>query len=78
MTAYGISHTDTINNYWYVVDAINQNPRFAIANPDNHEKQQSIAAGFAEVSSAGFQCCSGALDEILIWIHKPSEKEHRM
>ena len=75
MTTYGISHTDTINSYWYVVDAINQNPRFAIAYPDGHEKQRSIAAGFAEVSSAGFQCCSGAIDGLLIWIHKPSEKD---
>jgi hypothetical protein len=75
MTTYGISHTDTINSYWYVVDAINQNPRFAIAYPDNHEKQRSIAAGFAEASSAGFQCCSGAIDGLLIWIHKPSEKD---
>ena len=75
MTTYGISHTETINSYWYVVDAINQNPRFAIAYPDDHEKQRSIAAGFAEVSSAGFQCCSGAIDGLLIWIHKPSEKD---
>ncbi len=45
MTTYGISHTDTINSYWYAVDAINQNPRFAIAYPDDHEKQRSIAAG---------------------------------
>jgi hypothetical protein len=39
MTTYGISHIDTLNSYWYVVDAINQNPRFAIAYPDDHEKQ---------------------------------------
>jgi hypothetical protein len=75
MTTFGISHTDTINSYWYVVDAINQHPRFEIKYPDDQEKQRSIAAGFAEVSSAGFRCCAGAIDGILIWTHKPSETD---
>ena len=26
MRTYGISHTDTINSYWYAVDAINRHP----------------------------------------------------
>ena len=30
MTTYGISHTDTIYSVWYVVDAINRHPNFAI------------------------------------------------
>jgi hypothetical protein len=46
MARYGFSHTDTINSYWYVVDAINKHPRFAILYPDAHEKQRAIAAGF--------------------------------
>ena len=75
MTTYGISHTDTINSYWYVVDAINKHPRFALSYPGNHDVQRSIAAGFAEVSSAGFESCSGAIDGVLIWIHKPSAKD---
>ena len=74
-STFGISCAETINSYWYVVDAINQHPRFEIAYPDDHKKQQSIAAGFAEVSSAGFWCCSGAIDGILMWIHKPSEAD---
>lgn len=75
MTTYGISHTDTINSYWYAVDAVNKHPRFAILYPDDHDKQRAIAAGFSEVSSAGFGCCSGAIDGILIWTHKPSAKD---
>ena len=75
MTTYGISHTDTINSYWFVVDAINRHPAFAIVYPTDHDKQQSIAAGFGEVSSAGFDCCAGAIDGILIWIHKPSPRD---
>ncbi len=61
-------------SYGYVVDAINKHPRFALSYPDDHYKQQSIAAGFAEVSSAGFGCCSGALDGILDWIISHQQK----
>jgi hypothetical protein len=75
MTTYGLGHTDTINSYWYVLDAINKDAGFNIMYPDNHDKQRSIAQGFYEVSSAGFGCCAGAEDGILIWIHKPSEKD---
>jgi DDE superfamily endonuclease len=75
MTTYGIGHTDTINSCWYVVDAINRHPSFTIQYPDDHNTQLSIARGFAEGSSAGFQCCAGAIDGILIWIHKPSKKD---
>ena len=75
MTTYGISHTDTINSFWFVVDAINKHPAFAIAYPTDHDKQRSIAAGFAEVSAAQFGCCAGAIDGILVWIHKPSPRD---
>jgi hypothetical protein len=75
MTTYGIGHTDRINSCWYVVDAINRHPRFNFAYPDNHNKQQSIAKGFYKASSAGFRCCAGAIDGILIWVHKPSPKD---
>ena len=73
MTTFGSSHTDTINSYWFVVDAINRHPSLAIAYPDNHDQQRAIAEGFAAVSAAGFKCCAGAIDGILFWwIHKPS------
>jgi hypothetical protein len=75
MTTYGIGHTDTINSCWYVVDAINRHPLFAITYPEDHDKQLSIAKGFANVSTADFRCCAGAIDGILIWIHKPSPKD---
>ncbi|KAI2501607.1 DDE superfamily endonuclease [Fragilaria crotonensis] len=75
MTTYGISHTDTMNSVWYVVDAVNRHPRFNIVYPDDHDKQRSIAQGFEKVSSAGFDCCAGAVDGILIWTHKPSPKD---
>jgi hypothetical protein len=67
MTTYGIGHSDTINSCWYVLDAINRHPSFGIAYyPADHDKQRSIAKGFFDVSSAGFGCCAGAVDGILI------------
>ena len=75
MTTYGIGHTNTINSCSYIVDSSNQHPSFTIKYPDDHDMQQSIARGLAEVSSAGFDCCAGAIDGILIWMHKPSQKD---
>lgn len=72
MTTYGIGHTDVLSSCWYVVDAINRHPNMNIMYPDDHTEQYSIAEGFREVSSANFGCCAGAIDGILIWIHKPS------
>jgi hypothetical protein len=43
--------------------------------PSDHCEQRAIAHGFRQVSEADFDCCAGAIDGILIWIHKPSEKE---
>jgi len=75
ITTYGIGHTDTTNSWWYVVDAINRHPKFKIVYPDNHDEQRAIAQGFYDVSSAGFRCCAGAVDGILIWTHKPSPRD---
>jgi hypothetical protein len=65
MTPYSLGLTDTINSYWYVFDAINKHPGFSIMYPDDHDKQQSPRLG----------CCAGAVDGILIWIHKPSSRK---
>jgi hypothetical protein len=75
MTTYGIGHSDTVQSYWYVVDAINSHPKFNIEYPKDHDDQRQIARGFHNVSSAGFRRCAGAIDGILIWIHKPSKKD---
>ena len=75
MTTYGIGHTDVLNSIWYVVEAVNRHPRFNIVYPEDHDKQRSIAQGFQRVSGAGFDCCAGAVDGILIWTHRPSPKD---
>jgi hypothetical protein len=75
MTTNGIGHTNTVNSCRYVVDAVNEHPDFAIKYPNDHAVQHSIAAGFQRVSGANFQCCAGAIDGILIWIHRPTQKD---
>jgi hypothetical protein len=60
---------------WFVADAINTYFAFANAYPTkDHDKQQSTATGFSEVSSAGFDCCTGTIDGRLIKVHKPSRR----
>jgi hypothetical protein len=74
MTTYGSGHTETLNSYWYVVDAVNKHPRFTIEYPDSLNAQHTITQGFHKVSGAGFNSCAGGIDGILKWIHKPSSK----
>ena len=75
MTMYGIGPSDTIRSYWHVVNAINSHPNIKVEYPKDHEDQQQIALGFQNISSAGFKCCAGVIDGILIWIHEPSKKD---
>ena len=75
MTSFGISHTETLNSYWYVIDAVHKHPRFTIKYPKDHNAQHAIALVFHKVSRAGFKCCAGVIDDILIWIHKPLQKD---
>jgi DDE superfamily endonuclease len=75
MTTYCIGYADMINSVWYVVDAINAYSEFQISYPADHEQQRAIAEGFRRKSAASFDCCAGAIDGILVWIHKPSEED---
>jgi hypothetical protein len=51
ITTYGISHIDTINSFWIVVEVIKRNPNFNIEYPSDHEEQKRIAQGFHAVSA---------------------------
>ncbi len=75
MTAYGIDQTDAINSCWYVMDAVSSRPNFKITYPEEHDKQQSIVQGFRRVSGANFACYARAIIGILIWVHRPREKD---
>jgi hypothetical protein len=75
MTSFGISHVSVLESVWIVVQAINCCDDFLLEYPESHEKQQRIAAEFKDASGVDFDNCAGAIDGILIWIHKPSESD---
>jgi hypothetical protein len=74
---FGISYKQVMTSVWIVVEAINICPQFDILYPDTIEEQRRIAAGFQAASTPGIRNCAGAIDGILIWIMKPSQREAR-
>ena len=74
MTKYGVSHTELMDNVWYVVEAVNAMKQWYIMYPLDHKKQKD-ALSFKENSSIRFDVCPGAINGILIWIHKPMVQE---
>lgn len=72
---HGVSHTEVFNSVWRVVDAVNNCSELDFRFLESHEEQKKIATGFFGKSKAGFKGCCGAIDGMLVWIEKPSEKE---
>jgi DDE superfamily endonuclease len=75
MVLYGLSYASVMHSVWLVVDSINSVEEFHISYPEDHQQQRRIAAEFREVSEVGFDNCAGAVDGVLIWIHKPSQAD---
>jgi acetylornithine deacetylase/succinyl-diaminopimelate desuccinylase-like protein len=55
-----------------IVDIINNCHELSIQFPMDHASQKKVALGFKAKSVAGFDCCIGAIDGILIWMECPS------
>jgi len=55
-----------------IVDIINNCHELSIQFPMDHASQKKVALGFKAKSVAGFDCCIGAIDGILIWTECPS------
>jgi hypothetical protein len=72
---HGVSHTEVYQSIWRVLDAINQHSDFDMKFPDDNDAQRKIADGFKTKSQAGFDCCVGCIDGILIWTEKPSLRD---
>jgi len=75
MGKYGISYSEMMESVWYVVEAVNTVPEFAIEYPESADEQEKIAEEFQRASQANIDICAGAIDGILIWIEKPSSKQ---
>ena len=69
---YGVGRSDAFHSVWMVVEAIHRTKAFNIVFPQNHESQIALAQQFSSRSQAGFTCCVGAVDGILIWVHQPT------
>ncbi len=72
---YGVCETEVKYSIWYVVEAIGRHPEFAINYPTDYEKQKEIAKAFRAKSEVKFKNCAGAVDGVLIWIHRPTERD---
>jgi hypothetical protein len=75
MVKYGVSHTFVFESVWMIVEAVNELAEMQIEYPSDVECQKKIAKGFCEASKVKFNCCTGEIDGVLIWMHKPSLKE---
>jgi DDE superfamily endonuclease len=69
---HGVAHSDVFNSIWLIVDLVNTSTDFTIEFPTDHNIQKEIALGFKAKSGVEFDNCVGAIDGMLIWIHKPS------
>jgi DDE superfamily endonuclease len=75
MGKYGVSYTGVMSSVWCVVEATNSVEEFHISYPSDEVEQRRIAASFRSASAVEFDNCAGAIDGILIWIQKPSDKD---
>jgi hypothetical protein len=68
---FGVGLSNTIRSIWLVVEADHKTEEFNLVFPRDHDTQRELAHQFSTRSQAGFQCCVGAVDGILICTHKP-------
>jgi hypothetical protein len=67
---------EVLRSVWDIgVDAIHSSKELLIKFPDNPEDQLRVVAGFLAKSAAKFDTYVGAVDGILIRIHKPSKSD---
>ena len=74
-TTYGISVRKAYSSLGLVIDAINETDELTIKFPTDHQEQLKIAQDFQQKSTPGFAVCVGALDGMLVWMEKPTDKE---
>jgi hypothetical protein len=75
MVKYGLSYASLLESIWAVVKAVNSHDEFSIEYPASETAQLKIAYKFENLSEVKFNNCAGAIDDILIWILKPSEED---
>jgi len=74
-TNHGVGLDERMTSFWYVVDAIHKSKQLDINFPECHMEQQKLSEEFKRKSDIGICHCVGAIDGILIWVHKPTEAD---
>ena len=72
---HGVSPSEVYRAVWEVVDAVNACKTLQFEFPSKHAEQMQLASDFERLSRAGFDNCAGAIDGILVWIHKPTDED---
>ena len=66
---FGIAVSEVFESVWEVTKALNKTTVLDIVFPSSISKQKKLAKDFKAKSTAKIDCCVGAIDGILIWIH---------
>ena len=77
-TTHGVNPDEVYTSLWMVIDAIHATRELDINFPECHDKQQQMALEFKSKSGCDFWNCVAAVDGMLVWTHKPSEKTDDM
>lgn len=72
---HGVSDAEPTESFWLVVDAVHKSFQLDINFPTSHEAQYELAQEFRSKSTIGITNCVGAIDGILMWIHKPTDQD---
>jgi hypothetical protein len=75
---HGVSPNEVYTSLWLVVDAVHACSALDIKFPSSHEEQQQLANDFKAKSGCNFWSCVAAVDGMLVWTNKPSEKTDDM
>lgn len=75
---HGVGVGQVYDSVWMVVDAIHETSSLDISFPSSHVEQQSMADQFKEKSGCGFGNCVAAVDGMLVWTSRPTEKTDNM
>jgi hypothetical protein len=74
---HGVKMGEVLESVWEVVDVVHKSHQLEIIFPECHDKQLEIARGFEKKSDINISNCVGAIDDILIWINKPSTLDEK-
>ncbi len=77
ITSFGVSKAVVHAAVDHVIRAVCMSKSLKIAFPREHQERLRIAKEFEVIFDAKFRSCVGAIDGMLVWISKPSEKECR-